>query len=177
LSHNSEVSVESLEDATEHSHEEDLEIANNKSTNFKWPDEATKIVKNNLHARPNQILRKLKDANVFSGNIPSKPQLYNKVAAERKSVFPSECVRNTHELRRKVAEFLKEPESDTEPYVPFHEIEDSDPSKEPRFTIIFASKKNLDKLKADRVLQTDATYRLNWMGYPVFVIGKRIFSI
>ena len=77
----------------------------------------------------------------------------------------------------KVAKFLKEPESDTEPYVPFHEIEDSDPSKEPRFTIIFASKKNLDKLKADRVLQTDATYRLNWMGYPVFVIGKRIFSI
>ena len=150
MSHNSEVSVESLEDATEHSHEEDLEIANNKSTNFKWPDEATKIVKNNLHA-----LRKI----------------------ERKSVFPSECVRNTHELRRKVAEFLKEPESDTEPYVPFHEIEDSDPSKEPRFTIIFASKKNLDKLKADRVLQTDATYRLNWMGYPVFVIGKRIFSI
>ena len=72
---------------------------------------------------------------------------------------------------------MKEPESDTEPYVPFHEIEDSDPSNEPRFTIIFASKKNLDKLKADRVLQTDATYRLNWMGYPVFVIGKRILSI
>ena len=175
LSHNSEVSVESLENITEHRHEEDAEVESNKSMNFKWPDEATKLIKRHIHAKPNQILRILRDANVFGGNMPSKTQLYNKVAATKATDSPSICVKNTHELRLKIAEYLKEPESDSEAFVPYYNIEDSDPSKDPRFTDIFSSKKYLDKLKAGGVLQTDATYRLNWMNFPVFIIGKRLF--
>ena len=69
---------------------------------------------------------------------------------------------------------MGEPSSDIDPFVPFHEILDEDSTKEPRFTIIFSTKKNLEKLKGDQVLQTDATYRLNWMGFPVFVVGRNI---
>ena len=145
LSHNSEVSVESLENITEHRHEEDAEVESNK------------------------------DANVFGGNMPSKTQLYNKVAATKATDSPSICVKNTHELRLKIAEYLKEPESDSEAFVPYYDIEDSDLSKDPCFTDIFSSKKYLDKLKTGGVLQTDATYRLNWMNFPVFIIGKRLF--
>ena len=54
---------------------------------------------------------------------------------KKRSVFPSECVSNTHRL--KVAEYLKEPESDKESFVLYHEIYDSDPPKKPRFTINF----------------------------------------
>ena len=87
-------------------------------------------------------------------------------------IFPSSKIKNTHELRLKVAEYLEKPANDIDAFVPYHEIEDDDESNDPRFTIIFTSKKNLGKLKSDRVLQTDATYRLNWMGFPVFVVGK-----
>ena len=52
-----------------------------------------------------------------------------------------------------------------------NEIDDEKDYKEPRFIILFSSKKNLKKLTSDRVLQTDATYRLNWQGFPVWVVG------
>lgn len=107
--------------------------------------------------------------------MPTKTQLYNKIADTKKLVFPSANVRNMHELRDKLAEYLGVPESDTETFVPFHEIEDEDDTKDPRFTIIFSSKKNLAKLTNDRVLQTDATYRLNSHGFPVFVVGKNYY--
>ena len=81
-------------------------------------------------------------------------------------------VRNTHEPRTKVAEYLEEPESELQAFVPYHEIVDDDESSDPRFTIIFTTQKNLGKLKSERVLQTDATYRLNWNLFPVFVVGK-----
>ena len=144
-----------------------------KSTNFKWSEEATRLIKEHIHAFPNQILRKLKEANVFTGCVPTKTQLYNKVATTKDTVLPSIRVENTHELRQKVAEYLEEPKSDLEAWIPFHDIQDSDPSKDPRFTVIFSSKKNLEKLKSSRLLQTDATYRLNCMNFPVFVIGKK----
>ena len=170
MSHSSEISVESLENVNEHCHVEDTEVENSKSTNFKWPEEATKIVKDNIHFKPNQILRKLREANAFSGKMPSKVQLNNKVSA-KKTAYASTSVKNTHELSMKVADYLKEPEKEIEAFVPFSDIDDTDISKEPRFTVVFSTKKNLEKLKVNTVLQTDATYRLNWMGFPVFIIG------
>ena len=170
MSHSSEISVESLENVNEHCHVEDTEVENSKSTNFKWPEEATKIVKDNIHFKPNQILRKLREANVFSGKMPSKVQLNNKVSA-KKSAYASTSVKNTHELSMKVADYLKEPEKEIEAFVPFSDIDDTDISKEPRSTVVFSTKKNLEKLKVNTVLQTDAKYRLNWMRFPVFIIG------
>ena len=168
------MSVESLEDVSGHSHEEDLEIVGKKSINFRWPEEATKIIMEGVqnHAKPNVIKRNLKHANVFGRDMPTKVQLYNKIAATKLTVFPSSSIRNTHELRMKLAEFLDEPASELEAFVPYHDIEDVDDNKEPRFNIIFSTRKNLSKLRSNRVLQTDATYRLNWMGFPVYVVGN-----
>ena len=174
LSHNSEVTVESIEGVADHIHEEDSDFVKNPSKNFRWPAEASKIVTEGVvnHAKPNVIKRNLKNANVFGREVPTKTQLYNKIAATKMLVFPSTKVKNTNELRQKVAKYLAEPASEIEAYVAFHEIDDEDESKAPRFTIIFTSRRNMAKMKNDRVLQTDATYRLNWLGFPVFVVGK-----
>ena len=127
------------------------------------------------HAMPKVIRRNLKHANVCNKEMPSKRELYNKIAALKKTAFPSSKVKNTHELRLKVAEYLDEPASDLKAFVPSYDIDDDDDTKEPRFTIIFTTKKNLRKLNSNRVLQTDATYRLDWFGFPVFVAGKLSF--
>ena len=48
---------------------------------------------------------------------------------------------------------------------------------EPRFCVIFATKKSQATLSSIDFLQTDATYRLNWMGFPVFVFGECVLFI
>ena len=173
FSDNSEVTVEAVEGATDHVHEEDTDFVENSSKNFRWTDEMTKYVTEGIqnNHRPNFILRKMKKSNMFD-KLPSKTQLYNKCAATKKTENPSHKINNTNEMRNKVAEFLGEPTSEVKAFVPFHEILDDDDTKEPRFTVIFSTKKNLKKLKSERVLQTDETYKLNWLGFPVFVVGK-----
>ena len=109
---------------------------------------------------------------MFGSNVNSKVKLYNKIAATKQAVFSSSTIINTHEFCMKVAEFLAEPDSDNEAFIPYHDIEDTYEKREPRFNIIFSTKLNLRKLKSDRLLQTDATYRLNWMGFPVYVVGN-----
>ena len=170
--HNSEISVETPEDVTDHCHEKNPDVAN-KGTNFMWPEEATKIVEEALknYANQTKIRRLLKESNVFGNSMPTRVQLYNKIAATKPKLFPSSKVTNTHELRLKISELLEEPASDLDASVPHYEIDDSDDTKDPRFNIFFSTKKNLAKLQSDRLLQTDATYRLNWMGFPVFVVG------
>ena len=51
------------------------QVESNKSTNFKWPEEATRLIKEHIHAFPNQILRKLKVANVLWLCANKKPTL------------------------------------------------------------------------------------------------------
>lgn len=57
LSHNSEVTVESLEDFTDHVHDEDMENVNNPSSNYRWTAEMNKIVIEGVtnHAKPNVV--------------------------------------------------------------------------------------------------------------------------
>lgn len=167
LSHSQEVTVDSVEDVKDHVHEVDPDFAKNPSKNMRWPDEATAIVLECVQNRqlPAAVMKKLKNSNVFAGKMPSMTQVYNKIAASKAIAFPSKSVNNTHELRDKVSEYLDQPVSDIEAFVAHQEIDDEDETKEPRFTIIFSSKKNMKKMKSDRVLQTDATYRLNWLGF------------
>ena len=68
-------------------------------------------------------------------------------------------------------EVLETPESEVEGFVPYWEVDDENDDQPPRFCIIFATKKSKAKLSKVGFLQTDATYRLNWMGFPVFVLG------
>ena len=75
------------------------------------------------------------------------------------------------------ANLLETLESKMEAFVPFHKIEDTNDDEDPRFTIIFTTTKNMEKMKSDRVLQPDARYRLNWLGFPVFVVCKTFSTI
>ena len=171
-SHNTEVIVETIEGVDNHDHKEDPDFVEEASSNFRWSEEMSSIVEENIHYMPNVILRKLKNANVFGRKIPTKTQLYNKMSALKKAACPRMKILNTHELRQSLANLLETPESKMEAFVPFHNIEDSNDDEDPRFTIIFTTTKNMEKMRSDRVLQTDATYRLNWLGFPVFVVGK-----
>ena len=172
-SHNTEVVVETIEGVDNHDHQEDPDFVEEASHNFRWSDEMTDLVEENIHYKPNVILRKLKSANVLGRNIPTKTQLYNKMSALKKAACPRMKILNTHELRQSLANLLETPESKMEAFVPFHEIEDSNDDEDPRFTTIFTTTRNMEKMRSDRVLQTDATYRLNWLGFPVFVVGKK----
>ena len=46
----------------------------------------------------------------------------------------------------KVAEYLEEPESELQAFVPYHEIVDDDESSNPRFTIIFTTQQKSWKI-------------------------------
>ena len=175
LSHNSEVVVESIEGIDNHTHEEDPNFIEEASNNFRWSDDMEKVIEENLkthNTKPNWIKRALKEANVCGRNFPTQTQLYNKIAALKKKNFPSSKVLNTHELRQKIAQMLEKPSSEIKAFVPHYVIDDEDETENPRFTVLFSTLKNMAKMKDDRVLQTDATYRLNWHGFPVFVVGK-----
>ena len=103
--------------------------------------------------------------NVFGSIKPSNIQLYNKIANIKKTLYSSEKVVNTHDLRQVASTYLDVPEY----------IDDEKEDEAPRFTLVFSTPKNLSKLTSDKVLQTDATYRLNWNGFPVFVVGNEKF--
>ena len=68
-------------------------------------------------------------------------QLNNKIRHCRKILQHSSQIFSTHELRQKVCEKLEVPESDVEGYVAHFKIDDEDDEKEPRFTIIWSTKK------------------------------------
>ena len=172
-----DVTVESNDVDEMHIHEEDAE-ALELSKQFRWTKKQTDIISTGVlnHAKPNVIKRNLNNANVFTGAKLSKVQLYNKITNLKKIVFPSEKISNTHDLRQLVAANLEVPEDGLEGFVVDHEIDDEKEEEDPRFTIIFSTRKNLSKLRSDRVFQSDANYRLNWNGFPVFVGGKSLRS-
>ena len=173
LSHNSEVVVETNDNMTSHVHDADEEYLNNPGAVFKWTEEMDDIIEESEMNRnkPNFTMRLLNEANVFHSRKPTKIQLYNKCAAIRKTIKPSMNIVNTHQMRQKISEVLETPESEVEGFVPYWEVDDEDDDQPPRFCIIFATKKSQAKLSKVDFLQTDATYRLNWMGFPVFVLG------
>ena len=76
----------------------------------------------------------------------------------------------THNLRNKLKDFLKNPLLDDESWVPLCQIEDEEEG-EPRITVIFGTNKTLENLKFSETFHCDATYRLTWHRYPVFVCG------
>ena len=124
------------------------------------------------HNKPNKTLCLLNETNVFISRRPSKIQLYNKCAAIRKTLNPTINMVNNHQMRQKIYQVLDVPASEVEGFFPYFEIDDENDNNEPRFCIIFAIKKSQATLSSIEFLQTDATYRLNWMGFPVFVLGE-----
>ena len=110
--------------------------------------------------------------NVFISRRPTKIQLFNNCAAIRKTLNPTINMVNNHQMQPKIYQVLDVPASEVEGFVPYLEIDDENDNNEPRFCIIFAIKKSQATLSSIDFLQMDATYRLNWMGFPVFVLGE-----
>ena len=173
-----DVCVEVNDDKEEHLHEEKTGDSLDDAKHFRWSEEQTAIITENLSnnvTKPNWIRRNLNNANVFGSIKPSDIQLYNKIANVKKTLFSSEKVVNTHDLRQVASTYLDVPEDELEGYVALCDIDDEKEDEAPRFTLVFSTPKNLSKLTSDKVLQTDATYRLNWNGFPVFVVGNDKF--
>ena len=131
----SDVIVETNDGLMDHLHDEDPEYELNPGAVFKWTEEMNKIIEEGVvnHAKPNVIKRNLNEANLFLSRKPSTIQLYNKIAAVRKRVFPSINIVNTHQMRQRISNVLEIPASEVEGYVPYWEIDDENDEKEPRF--------------------------------------------
>ena len=141
---------------------------------YRWSPLATEIIVFGIKsgASPKVILRNMREKGCFTTTPePSMQQLYNKIANMKKILNLSESVENTHDLREKIKDHLKVPENDIEGYVAYNNIQDENEDEETRFTVIFATKRTLAFLKRSNCLNVDATYRLNWHGYPVVVVG------
>ena len=155
-----------------HNHSEDTG-AGIRSKVYHWSSLATEIitegVNNNL--KPTVILRNLRSQNALSDPEPTRVQLNNKIShVKRKGNLVEHC-ETTHSLRNKVREYLEKPDSDTEAWVPFCQIDDTDEDDEVRMVVIFATNKTLSYLSMADTFHCDATYRLTWNGYPVFICG------
>ena len=56
--------------------------------------------------------------------------------------------------------------------IPYYSIQDDNQKDEDtRLTVIFSTKKLLKHFSKSDVVHLDATYRLNWQGFPVMIIG------
>ena len=171
LSHCAEVVVET--NGHKHIHEINEEHSKDLHSVFKWTDEQTHMIADALKSfhKPSVIHRILNDANAFNHKKPTKVQLYNKISALKKKVFPKHELINTHQMRQRIMLDADDPIEDDSPFIPFWEVLDENNEPAPRFTIIFTTKNNQAKMSNLTFLQTDATYRLNWRGFPVFLIG------
>ena len=117
------------------------------------------------------ILRNLENAQLFAdGQFPTRQQLNNKIQHCRNSLKKTEQIFTTHDLREKIKEKLEIPEDEMEAYIAYHEVLDEEEDEEPRFTVIWTSKKLLART-SNNLTQDDATYRLVWQGFPFFVSG------
>ena len=56
-------------------------------------------------------------------------------------------------------------------YIPHQEIDDEDDEDDPRFSIIFTSRKLLQRHEGNMLHQIDATYRINWQDFPILITG------
>ena len=164
------VHVEETNGSHNHSRSEEVE---KEDPHYRWSQLATQIITegviNNL--KPTVIRRNLRSHNALSDPEPSRIQLNNKISyIKRKGNLVEHCD-TTLSLRNKLKDYLDIPDDENESWVPFCQIDDSEDSDEVRILVIFATNKILSYLKMSDTFHCDATYRLNWNGYPVFICG------
>ena len=93
----------------------------------------------------------------------------------RKQVYGSNQIFDTHQLREKINEYTEVPEEDNKAYIAASNVEDEKEDEEPRFNIIWTSKKLMKRISND-MIQDVATYRLLWQGNLVLKFSKYSFS-
>ena len=110
-------------------------------------------------ASPKVIFRNLQDANVFpEGKLPTRSQLNVKIRHCQNIIRRTVQIFNTHELCQMIQQKLTIPEDELESYIAFHEVIDDEDDQEPKFNIIWTSKKLLARVGKE-MTQDDATYR------------------
>ena len=163
-----------IQEANRHEHIRDADYID-KSVGHRWSRQATDIIVTGIKngAVPKVIQRNLREANVFTDSVePSIFQLNNKIAYLKRSLKLNEHIHNTHEMRQKIVNHIKVPDIDAEGYIPHYVIHDDvENAEDTRFTVIFSTKRLLSNLSKSDTLHLDATYRLNWQGYPVMIVG------
>ena len=85
------------------------------------------------------------------------------IAHVRKQLHGSSQIFDTHQLREKIHEFSEIPDDDLKGYIVCSEVHYEDEDADPRFNIIWTSKKLMNRI-SDDFIQDDATYRLVWQG-------------
>ena len=116
---------------------------------YKWTPTMTAIVTNTIvsnKGKPLWALKNMREAQCFDHlhPEPSMEQLYNKVAAVKKSATQHQKMKTTHDMRQVVNNHLEVPIDDNEAFIPYYDIDDEDPTKL-RFTIIFASNRSISR--------------------------------
>ena len=96
---------------------------------------------------------------------PSRLQIGTKKRNMKKKHMKYNIV-NFLEMRSYAESKSKVPDNDDASYVVFYLI-DKDSG---RFTLIWSTKNFMKRMK-QRLTSADATYKLNWMDFPVFVSG------
>ena len=158
MAHCEEVTVEQYGDVHLHEEEEEHE---RQGVNFRWTTAMTECIMTSVRneATPAVVLRNLKDLNLLpKNNAPTAQQLNNKISYCRKLLLKTDQIFTTGDLRAKASQQLDVPEDECEPYIAHYTIDDEHEDKEPRFAIIWTSKKLLNRIKGD-LTQDDATYR------------------
>ena len=158
LAHCDEVLVEQHGNVHLHEEENDHE---HQGVNYRWSDAMTECIIQCLknEATPAIILRNLKDLNLLPNeNGPTRQQLNNKISYSRKILHKTAQIFTTGDLRTKINQHLAVPEDDCEGYIAYYNVDDEHEDDDPRFTIIWTSKKLLSRIKED-LTQDDATYR------------------
>ena len=149
LSHCQEVRIETSHECQDHQHEEEAPslLNNKKSSNYRWSSRMNDIIEQCVsnHGKPKVAMRNMEQAGCFLNiNRPTMEQVYNKMAAVKKSLNKNPELTNTFEMRQLVQQHLSIPEDPHEAYIPYYEINDED-SQALRFNIIFSTSNCLSR--------------------------------
>ena len=162
-----------LDNGLEHRHEVD-EAHTTLHKKYLWTPRQEEVmmplVRNK--ATPTVIMRELQrqDATNVRGIYP------NQINTKKKYMWQTMVMENmvlldTADLMNFINEHSAEPEDPNEAYIVDHTLDVSDViGRKPRFTVTFATKNLLQRIN-DSFIQDDATYKMNWAGYPILTHG------
>ena len=119
---------------------------------------------------PTVIMRTLKTLN-SDIPLPKKGQLYNKMSYVKTLLAETQEIINTGDMREAIEKKLEVPIDLDEAFVCHHEVKDDEGPDNVRFVIIFTSQKMQARV-SNEFCQDDATYRVTWQNFPIFVSGR-----
>ena len=111
---------------------------------FQWTSQQAEIIIQGIlnEAKPAVIRRNLTRNNAFiNGNEPTALQLSNEIAYLKRTLKSTSQILTTHDLRENIATKLQIPEDENQAYIVYHEVRDEKEYEEPRFVVIWSTRK------------------------------------